>query len=101
MEPNNYKMIVTIVNKGKAGKVVEVSQKVGAVGGTIIPGHGAAVRLMLGINIEPEKDIVLTLIDADKAQAVLDAIVEEMELNEPHKGIVFSFSLDQVMGIRC
>jgi nitrogen regulatory protein PII len=100
MEPDSYKMIVTIVNKGKAGKVVDISHQAGAVGGTIIPGHGAAVRLMLGVNIEPEKEIVLTLIDADKVQTVLEAIVQEMELNEPNKGIVFVLSLDQVTGIR-
>jgi len=99
MKPNSYKLIITIVNKGKAGKVVDVSHKAGAVGGTILVGHGAAVRLLLGISVEPEKDIVLTLIEEDRAQVVLEAIVQEMDLNAPHKGIAFVLSLDQVIGI--
>jgi nitrogen regulatory protein PII len=95
----DYKLIVTIVNKGKAEKVVDISRQAGAEGGTILYGHGTAVRLLLGISIEPEKEIVLTLIEKEKAQAVLAAIVKEMALNEPHKGIAFVISLDQVVGI--
>jgi hypothetical protein len=69
------------------------------VGGTILFGHGAAVRLLLGISVEPEKDIVLNLIESNGMQAVMDALEEELELNEPHKGISFVVSLDQVVGL--
>lgn len=96
---SDYKLIVTIVNKGKAEKVVDVSHRAGAEGGTILYGRGTAVRLLLGVSIEPEKEIVLTLIEKDKAQAVLDAIVKKVDLNEPNKGIAFIIPLDQVVGI--
>jgi nitrogen regulatory protein PII len=99
MEKNSYKLIITIVTKGKADKVVDVTHQAGAVGGTILSGHGASVRLLLGIRIEPEKDIILTLIEASKIQAVMNALVKELELNEPHKGIAFVLSLDQVVGL--
>ena len=99
MEQNGYKLIVTIVSKGKAEKVLDVSHGAGAVGGTILFGHGSAVRLMLGISVEPEKDIVLILIEQGLVQAVLDAQEKELELNEPHKGIAFVVSLDQVVGL--
>lgn len=95
----DYKLIVTIVNKGKGEKVVEVTHCAGAEGGTVLAGRGTAVKLLLGISIEPEKEIVFTLIKKDKAQAVLDAIVEKMALQEPNRGIAFMFSLDQVAGI--
>ncbi len=95
----DYKLIVTIVNKGKADKVVDISHQAGAEGGTILYGRGAAFRLLLGISIEPEKEIVLTLIAKDKAQTVLNAIEKGLDLNEPHKGIAFVVSLDQVVGI--
>jgi len=99
MELVNYKLIITVVSKGKAEKVLDVAHKAGSVGGTILFGHGAAVRLLLGISVEPEKDIVLTLIDQDKAQTVIDALVKDMKLDEPHKGIAFVVSLDQVVGL--
>ncbi|WP_347490626.1 P-II family nitrogen regulator [Desulfoscipio sp. XC116] len=94
-----YKLIVTIVNKGKGEKVANITHHAGAEGGTILFGRGTAVRLLLGISIEPEKDIVLTLIEKDKARTVLDAIVEKMDLNEPNRGIAFILPLDQVVGI--
>lgn len=96
---SDYKLIATVVNKGKAEKVVEASRRAGAEGGTILYGRGTAVRLMLGVSIEPEKEIVLTLIEKDKAQVVLDAIVKKLDLNDPNKGIAFIIPLDQVVGI--
>jgi hypothetical protein len=99
MEEHSYKLIITIVSKGKAEKVLDVSHKAGAVGGTILFGHGAAVRLLLGISVEPEKDIVLTLIESGGVRAVLDALEDELQLSEPHKGIAFVVALDQVVGL--
>ena len=99
MESNRYKLIITIVNKGKAGKVLDIAHRAGSAGGTILLGHGAAVRLFLGISVEPEVEIVLTLIEENKAQTVLDNIVKEMDLHEPHKGIAFILPIDQVVGL--
>jgi len=96
---DNYKLIVTIVSKGKAERVLDITHKAGAIGGTTLEGHGAAVRLFLGIKIDPEKEIVLTLIGKNKVRQVLDAIVKEMDLNSPHKGIAFVIDLEQVAGL--
>ena len=99
MVTNNYKLIVTIVNKGKAVRVLDIAHQAGAIGGTTLDGRGAAVRLFLGISIDPEKEIVLNLIEQDKVQAVLDAITKELDLINPNKGIAFVLSLEQVVGL--
>jgi len=98
MDDTRYKLIVTIVNEGKSGKVIEVAHRVGASGATILAGHGAAVRLFLGISIDPEKELVIMVVEEEKAQAVIETIAEEMELDNPHKGLAFMLSLDQVFG---
>jgi hypothetical protein len=95
----DYKLIVTIVSKGRSGKVVDASHRGGASGGTVVSGHGTAVRLLPGISVEPEKEIVLTLVEAGKAQSVLEAITNEAGLNEPNQGIAFVLPLDSVTGI--
>jgi nitrogen regulatory protein PII len=100
VDSTNYKLIVTIVSKGKGELVAQTACKAGAKGGTIIPGHGLAVKLMLGISIEPEKEIVLTLIEQEQVQTILDAILSEVNLNEPNKGIAFVVPLESVIGIR-
>ena len=100
MERNNYKLIVTIVGHGKSAKIVDIARRAGANNeGAILTGHGAAVRVMLGISIEPEKDIVLTLVEADKANGVMKALEYELNLNEPHKGICFLISLEKAIGL--
>ncbi|MEX2364611.1 MAG: hypothetical protein WD597_13355, partial [Balneolaceae bacterium] len=60
-----FQLIVTIVNKGFSGKVVDASKEAGAEGGTIITGRGSGIHekaKLFNLAIEPEKDIVLTLI---------------------------------------
>ena len=97
-----YDLIVTIVNKGEAEKAVDASKKAGAEGGTIIWGRGTGIHehaKLFGITIEPEKEIILTLIDRRKTAKVLDAIIKETELNKPGKGIAFVLEVEEVAGI--
>ncbi|NLF45221.1 MAG: P-II family nitrogen regulator [Syntrophomonadaceae bacterium] len=102
MEGISFDLIVTIVNKGKAEKVVEVSKQAGAEGGTILFGRGTGIHekaKLFGIPIEPEKEIVLTLIPRAKTQIVLDAILNHTDLCKPGKGIAFVLPVDKIAGI--
>jgi len=98
----NFDLIVTIVNRGFATEVIDVSKKAGAEGGTILPGRGTGVHeesKIFGIPIQPEKEVVLTLISREKTEKVLEAIEREMSLNEPGKGIAFVIEVKKVAGI--
>lgn len=100
--PIAYDLIVTIVNKGKSDIVVNASKKAGAEGGTILYGRGSGIHeqaKLFSILIEPEKDLVLTLIDRDKTHGVLRTILEEAELAEPGKGIAFVLPVERTVGI--
>ncbi len=104
MEKNTSKhdLIVTIVNKGSSEAAVEASKKAGARGGTILFGRGTGIHekvKLLGITIEPEKEVLLTLVDKNITGQVLDAIVESVELHKPGKGIAFILNVDKVTGI--
>lgn len=99
---SQYDLIVTIVNKGHTGKVVQASKKAGAMGGTIMHGRGTGIHehaSLFGITIEPEKEIVLTLIEKEKTEDVLEAIVQAAELQKPGKGIAFVLDVSRVAGI--
>lgn len=98
----NFDCIVTIVNKGHSGTAVNASRAAGAEGGTIIYGRGTGIREMksiLGLAIEPEKEIVLTLVRADISLHVMDAIVKACNLEKPGSGICFNVSVKSVAGI--
>lgn len=98
----SYDLIVTIVNKGDSEKVVEASRNSGAEGGTILSGRGTGIHeqaKLFGLTIEPEKELVLTLIKNELTSRVLEAIVDEIQLNRPGKGIAFVIKVERVVGI--
>lgn len=97
-----YDLIITIVNRGESDKVVDASKSAGAEGGTILHGRGTGIHekaKLFNILIEPEKEIVLTLITRNKTQEVLQAIEEQAELNKPGKGIAFILEVEKTVGI--
>jgi len=95
-------LIVTIVRKGWGNTVLEASGKAGATGGTVLLGRGVGVNekdSIFGIPIEPEKEIVLTLASAQQSDAILREIVRAAELDDPGKGLAFTFPIDKVVGV--
>lgn len=100
--PIGFDLLVTIVNKGFAEEVMTAAKTVGAEGGTIIGGRGTGIHenaKLFGIAIEPEKEIVLILIDKTKTTIVLDAITKTVELNKPGRGVAFVLDVEKVVGI--
>ena len=69
-----YQLIITIVEQGNAEDVIDCAKKGGAEGGTILTGRGAGIHdtaKILGILIEPEKEVVLTLIEKEKTAILI------------------------------
>lgn len=98
----DHELIVTIIKKGMAEKIINAAKRAGARGGTILHGRGVGIheqKKLLGIAIEPEKEIILTLIHKDKTNAVLQAIVEAGNLQKPGTGIGFVIDVEKVVGI--
>ncbi|WP_094227687.1 P-II family nitrogen regulator [Methanolobus psychrotolerans] len=94
-------LIVTIVKKGWGDKVVNASRKAGSRGGTIIYGRGTGVhenKSLLGMLIEPEKEIVLTLSDSPNADSIIESIREDVGLDKPGCGLGFVVPLEKVFG---
>ncbi len=98
----NVSLIVSIVRKGWGSTVLQASVKAGARGGTVLFGRGAGIHekeRIFGMSIEPEKEIVLTLVYAEQADTVLSRIVAAAELNEVGHGIAFVIPVDRVVGV--
>jgi len=98
----NVSLIITIVKKGWGDKVLGASLKAGAEGGTILMGRGAGVpeqQKILGIPIEPEKEIVLSVVYPDKSEEILQEIIQCCELDKPGAGIAFVVPIERVVGV--
>lgn len=101
-EMTAFQLIVTIVNSGDSAAVVKAAAEAGAEGGTILNGRGTGVneqQKFMNFTIDPEKDIVLTLIPNSYAEKVVKRIEEAIDLNAPGKGISFLIDVENVFGV--
>lgn len=99
---SNVTLIITIVKMGWGDKVLEASMKAGAEGGTILMGRGSGIhekQKFLGIPIEPEKEIVLSVTYPENNEAILKEIVQECDLEKPGAGIAFVIPVEKVVGV--
>lgn len=95
-------LIVSIVRRGWGSAVLQASVKVGARGGTVLHGRGAGKNeqeKIFGMSIEPEKEIVLTIVTDDQVDTVLDEIVRTAALNTTGRGIAFVLPVERVVGV--
>lgn len=99
---SNFDLIVTVIPKGESEKIVKASKRAGAEGGTIIPGRGTGIhehKKLFGIAIEPEKEVILTLVPSSRTDEILEAIVEAGELDKPGTGVGFVLDTKKIVGI--
>ena len=75
----SYRLIVSIVNRGFETAAMDAARSAGATGGTFLNARGAGAReaeKAFGIEVQPEKEIVLILSPEDKCADIMRAVVE-------------------------
>lgn len=95
---NNMKALYIIVNAGFADEVVEIAREAGAGGATIINARGTGVvhKAILGITIDAEKEMILSLVDGDTAEKIILAV---KGLKSPVNGICFMLPVEKVVSV--
>lgn len=94
-------LIVTIVRKGWGNTVLDASLEAGAHGGTILYARGTGVhekQKIMGISIEPEKEVLLTVAQSNQVDAILQEIVKAGMLEQPGAGTAFVVPVEKVIG---
>ena len=97
-----YDLIMTIVNRGFADQVVDAARAAGAHGGTVFYARGTGiheVEKFFAISIQPEKEVILTLVKHEDTQAIMHSIVEAAGLKTAGKGLAFALPIADVVGI--
>lgn len=95
-------LIVSIVRKGWGDAVLKATMDAGAHGGTVVLGRGIGrneQQRVFGIRIEPEKEIVLTVIPTSLKATMLQTVVQAAELTSPGHGLAFVVPVEEVAGI--
>jgi nitrogen regulatory protein PII len=98
----DFEVIICIVNSGFADDVMSAAREAGAKGGTVINARGTArqeAEKKYGIVFEPEKEMVIILVEKRVKEDILHSIYKKVGLNSPGQGIAFSLPVDDVVGI--
>lgn len=101
-ELGDYQLIATIVNRDLGDEVVAAARKEGAGGATILHGRGLGAEKaakLFNITIEPEKEIVLMIVETTRVEEIIDRLRAALNLDQPGKGILFSVDVNNVNGL--
>ena len=96
----DYTLICCVVNVGQASRVFKCAEKYGVQTGEVSIGWGMVhshLLEFLQFN-EVSKEIITMVAKSDKVSEILKSICEEMEINKPNHGIVFTHHLAEVIG---
>jgi nitrogen regulatory protein PII len=97
-----HEVIFCVVNSGFSDAVMDAAKEFGARGGTVIHARGTAnseAEKIFQITVQPEKEIVMILVDAAIKDNILHALYRAVGLNTPGQGIAFTMPVDDVVGI--
>ena len=102
MKNYNHEVIFCIVNAGFSDVVMDAAKEFGAGGGTVIRARGTAnteAEKLFNIVVQPEKEVVMILVERAIRDDILHAVYRAVGLNTPGQGIAFSLPVDQVVGL--
>lgn len=95
-------LIIVVVKKGFSEKVIKAAQSAGAKGSTVIKGRGSSVHetnKILGVPIEPEKEIILIVVLRKDVDTILKEIIDKADLNKPGVGAGFVLDVERTIGL--
>jgi nitrogen regulatory protein PII len=98
-----YELIITIVNKGWSERVIKAGRQAGAQGATVMHARGSGLydnfASFLGIAIEPEKELILSVVPADKSEAIVESISNALDIEKHGAGISMIVPIRGVAGL--
>ena len=100
-EIKNTKALFIIVNAGFAEDALDIARGAGAKGATILNARGAGPHheVFMGITVDSEKEIILSLVPEEVAEKTMSTIKEKAGIGTPIHGICFTLPIDKMVGI--
>ncbi|GAA0354794.1 P-II family nitrogen regulator [Alkalibacterium iburiense] len=102
LDEDSHQLIVTIKDIGEGEEVLDIVERFGGLGGTVIHGRGAAsyeVRHVFNMDIEPEKDVLMTIVPSEKTHDIINTLSEELEMKNKNTGVLFAVDLAETFGL--
>jgi len=102
MESTNMKALYIVVNAGFAEQVVDYIRSQGSTGATIINARGVSAlhKEIMGISVDTEKEVVLTVTESEIADKIMEAIKLNTAFRTEAQGICFTLPVSKAVGLR-
>lgn len=96
----SYKLIMSVVNEGYAGEVIEAAKKAGSKGAVILGGKSFEEneRTFLGFRVHRSREIVMMLVKDEIVLPVVRSIYEVVDVVGPANGCVMVLPVENVAG---
>ena len=97
-----HEAVFCIVNEGFAEVAMDAAREAGATGGTVMHATGTArpdSELTFGVVVQPQKEIVMILVDVKIKEAVLKSLYDAVGLQTAGQGIAFTMPVAEVVGL--
>lgn len=101
-EGTPYELLTVIVNNGMSERMVAAARRGGARGATVLHARGSGIHKIekfYSLGIEPEKEVLLIVSEDKKTDGIIAALKEEVDFTTPNSGILFTFDIEQVVGL--
>lgn len=97
----DMKALFMIVNAGFAEDVIEMTREAGVTGATIFNarGEGAHHEMFMGITVDTEKEMVLSVADGGTAEKAMAIVKEKAGIKTPAHSICFTMPIEKLIGI--
>lgn len=97
----NIKSLFIIVNAGFSSEVIDIAREAGAKGATIINARGesASHHMFMGITVDSEKEVILSLVEAEVAEKVMAALSTRAGHQSPAHCVCFTMPVESMIGL--
>ena len=95
-------MIVAIMQRGKADPPIKAALKAGASSAVAFFRRGLGIRErlgLLGLAVQPEKEIVMIVVPETETNVVVRATVRAGNLDQPGVGFLFVMPVETMVGL--
>ena len=95
------KALFMVVNAGFAEEVFNIAREAGVKGATILNarGEGHHHERFLGITVDTEREVVLTITDSDTAEKTMAAVKANAGIKTPAHCVCFTMPVSDVVGL--
>ena len=100
-DSTEMKAVYVVANAGYTDEIMDIIRAAGGTGGTIVHarGEGSHHRSFMGITLDHEQEIIISITDNSTAGKIMDSIKEKAGWKTDIHGICYIMPVDRIIGL--